>query len=487
MRDKTSQLVTGVLLLVASGWAWAELLSPDPVWKQGTLGNGLHWQILATPQRPADRIEVSLLIRTGALSENNQQAGYSHFLPRLALEQHTPLSAEQALSLWQQSIDPQHPQPVAVTSYNFTRFALSLPNNRPDLLKNALNWLAGSVGNMHITPETVNQALEVEDPVASWPLNTRDGWWRFRLKGSGMLGHDPAVMLKQPVDVPALNGFYRKWYTPDVMTLIIVGNVDGRTVSDQIIKTFSDLQGKRETPAPVATLAALPNTAISISSDKVTQDSLSLMWDAPWQPVSETSALLRHWLADVTREAMFQFMQSKLPDNPVTKDSDLQFHCQVLFQREQCAVTMTIPEDKLQGSAGYLARQLVTLRDNGLTDEEFDALIGQKRDELQKLFATYAHINTRALINQRLQALQNQMVDIAPEQYQKLRQQFLDGLTSAQLNQSLQRTLSREFSLVLFQPEGEAEYDVQQLKTQWERITGAPADTTSSLTSPGGE
>ncbi|STW66786.1 protein YhjJ [Klebsiella michiganensis] len=29
--------------------------------------------------------------------------------------------------------------------------------------------------------------------VATWPADTKEGWWRYRLKGSTMLGHDPAA------------------------------------------------------------------------------------------------------------------------------------------------------------------------------------------------------------------------------------------------------------------------------------------------------
>jgi predicted Zn-dependent peptidase len=47
-----------------------------------------------------------------------------------------------------------------------------------------------------------------------------------------------------------VKSFYQKWYTPDAMTLIVVGNVDSRAVVEQINKAFGDLKGKRETPAP---------------------------------------------------------------------------------------------------------------------------------------------------------------------------------------------------------------------------------------------
>ncbi|MDI4702793.1 ATP-binding cassette domain-containing protein, partial [Salmonella enterica subsp. enterica serovar Cerro] len=42
--------------------------------------------------------------------------------------------------------------------------------------------------------------------------------------------------------------------------------------------------GKRETPAPVPTLSPLRAESVSIMTDAVRQDRLSIMWDTPWQP-----------------------------------------------------------------------------------------------------------------------------------------------------------------------------------------------------------
>lgn len=44
--------------------------------------------------------------------------------------------------------------------------------------------------------------------------------------------------------------------TPDAMTLIVVGNIDARSVAEQINKTFGTLKGKRETPAGADAFAA---------------------------------------------------------------------------------------------------------------------------------------------------------------------------------------------------------------------------------------
>ncbi len=214
MQGTTIRLLAGgLLMMAAASYVQAEALQPDPAWQQGTLSNGFQWQVLATPQRPSDRVEIRLSIDIGSLNESAQQTGFSHLIPRIALTQSGSLPTMQARSMWQQGIDPKRPQPPAVVSYDYTRFNLSLPNNRSDLQKEALNWLASSLGKPNITQDSVNYALSVQDMVATWPQDTKEGWWRYRLKGSTMLGHDPAEPLKMPVDAKQVAEFYQKWYT----------------------------------------------------------------------------------------------------------------------------------------------------------------------------------------------------------------------------------------------------------------------------------
>ncbi|RCW98497.1 MULTISPECIES: pitrilysin family protein [Kosakonia] len=483
---KIRLLTGGLLMLAAVGYVQADALQPDPAWQQGTLANGFQWQVLATPQRPSDRIEIRLSIDTGSLTEGSQQSGFSHFIPRVALTHSGRLEPSQVRSLWQQGIDPKRPLPPALVSYEYTQYNLSIPNNRSDLLKEAMVYLADAAGNLTITPETVNHALASNDMVATWPPDTKDSWWRYRLKGSPLLGHDPAGTLKEPVDAAQLKGFYEKWYTPDAMTLIVVGNVDSRAIAEQIGKTFGELKGKRQTPAPVATLSPLPRQSVSLMSEGVTQDRLSIMWDSAWQPIRESAALERYWRADLAREALFWHIQQNLSKNNA-KEIGLGFDCRVLFQRAQCAINVDSPNDKLNTNVGVIARELAKVREKGLPEEEFKALIAQKNLELQKLFATYARASTDILISQRMRSLQNQVVDIAPEQYQKLRQNFLNNLTPQMLNQDLHQQLSQDMALVLLQPKGEPEFNMKDLQATWDEVMAPPADNAAAPAASGDE
>ena len=48
------------------------------------------------------------------------------------------------------------------------------------------------------------------------------------------------------------------------------------------------------------------------------------------------------------------------------------------YQRGQCAIHLDTPNNNLNGSTGFIARELANVRDNGLSKEEFDALLAQK-------------------------------------------------------------------------------------------------------------
>ena len=87
-----------------------------------------------------------------------------------------------------------------------------------------------------------------------------------------------------------------------------------------------------------------------------------------------------------------------------------------------------------------------------------------------KVLATYARTDTDVLMSQRLRSQQNGVVDIAPEQYQQLRQQFLTTLTLPVLNQELKQQLSREPAMLIAQPKGESELNAAELRAVYDKV-----------------
>lgn len=96
----------------------------------------------------------------------------------------------------------------------------------------------------------------------------------------------------------------------------------------------------------------------------------------PWQPIRESAALLRYWRADLAREALFWHIQQELTKTmPKTLASDLTAGC---CSCAQCAINVESPNDKLNANLGTVARELAKVRDKGLPEEEFNALVAQR-------------------------------------------------------------------------------------------------------------
>ncbi len=475
--------MSGMLLATVGGNVQAEALQPDPAWQQGKLINGFSWQVLTTPQRPNDHIELRLMVNTGSLAENAQQTGYARLLPRLALTHSESFSAAQLESLWQQQgTGAGRAQAPAVISYDYTLYSLSLPNGRPDLLREALRWMANTGGHLTINPPTIHAAMQTADPVATAPADPGGAWWHYRLKGSVLLAHDPGQSVRLPVSGQQLQQFYQRWYTPDAMTLYVVGNVDSRGLNEQIVKTFSPLKGKRDMPSTMPTLLPLASQPVSLMSDNGKEDSLKLVWDTPWQPIRDSRALNLYWRSDLAREALYLHIQQALQTakDGNLKQANLRFDCNVHYQRAQCAIHIDTAADNLMPAMTFVAHELANLRNAGLGKAEFDALMARKAGELSTLFATYARTDTGILMSQRLRSQQNDVVDIAPEQYQKLRNEFLTQLTLPMLNQELRTQLSQNAILILMQPKGEPEVNTKALQETYNHIM-APGPQPASI------
>jgi predicted Zn-dependent peptidase len=268
--------------------------------------------------------------------------------------------------------------------------------------------------------------------------------------------------------------------------------VDGRGLSEQINRTFSVLKGSRQTPQTLPTLSEVTTRSMTVMDENLTQDRLSLMWDNVWQPIQDSQALSAYWRSDLAREALFWHLQEALKSafetkkDATTPGPALGFDCNVQYQRAQCAIRIEAPQAKLAELFKRLSEELLVVRDKGISQSEFDALIAQKNDQLSKLFATYARTDTDVLMSQRLRSQQNGVVDIAPEQYQQLRQQFLSTLTLPVLNQELKQQLSREPAMLIAQPKGEPELNAGELRAVYDKVM-APAETTPAADAPATE
>jgi len=234
-----------------------QLMPVDPEVATGTLPNGLRYYVRANG-KPARRIEMRLVVKAGSVLEDPDQQGLAHFVEHMQFEgtQHFPGDGINGfLASLGQGIGPDA---NAATSFDDTQYTLRIPAGSPQVLDRALLLLEDWAHAATFDQDAIDRQRAIV--LSEWRLHlgaaerTQDKIRRVQLEGSRYANRppigDPAVLEKAPRE--QLVRFYRDWYRPDLMAVIVVGDVDRDATVAMIKAHFSPLASpatKRPRPA----------------------------------------------------------------------------------------------------------------------------------------------------------------------------------------------------------------------------------------------
>jgi zinc protease len=248
----------------------------DPEAVVGTLPNGLRYYVRANA-KPARRAELRLVVKAGSVLEDDDQRGLAHFVEHMEFEgtRHFP---GQGISEFLSSLGVGiGPDANAATSYDDTQYMLRVPTDVPDVLDRALlvleDWAHGATFDQ--------SAIEHERGIvlSEWRMHlgagerTQDKIRRAQLQGSRYADRspigDPDII--RSAQREQLLRFYRDWYRPDLMAVIVVGDVDRDAVAAMIKQRFSSLTAPSPArPRPTFDVPDHPGTRYVVVADKET-------------------------------------------------------------------------------------------------------------------------------------------------------------------------------------------------------------------------
>ena len=248
----------------------------DPEVVLGRLPNGLRYYVRANG-KPAHRAELRLVVKAGSVLEDDDQRGLAHFVEHMEFEgtRHFP---EHAIVDFLSSLGLGiGPDANAGTSYNDTQYTLRIPTDVPDVLDRALlvleDWAQGAVFD--------DAAIERERGIvlAEWRMNlgaaerTQNKMLAVQLQGSRYADRPPIGNpdIIQHAQRAQLTRFYHDWYRPDLMAVIVVGDIDRNAVTEMIRAHFSALAAPSpERPRPIFDVPEHPGTRYAIVTDNET-------------------------------------------------------------------------------------------------------------------------------------------------------------------------------------------------------------------------
>lgn len=259
------------LLLSAIQPAAAQNLSApipvDPQLTHGTLANGLDYYILHNP-RPAAKAELRLVVRAGSLNEADDQRGLAHLLEHMAFNgtAHFP---KQTLNDQMQRMGIRGADLNAYTNFNETVYILPIPLTQPDDLKIGLQVLEDWAFHMNLDAADIDQERNVV--VEEWRLSAQNPSAQIGQKNMAMILQNSNYPQRTPIGdmdivrhAPAqrLRDFYHDWYRPNLMSVIVVGDVDVAKTRALIEQKF----GNKTNPNP---MRSTPSTLIPNNSKPI--------------------------------------------------------------------------------------------------------------------------------------------------------------------------------------------------------------------------
>jgi zinc protease len=259
-----------------ASYSLSQSMPVDPEVTVGTLPNGLRYYVRANG-KPAHRAEMRLVVKAGSVLEDSDQLGVAHFVEHMEFEgtQHFPgKGVEDFLSSLGLSIGADA---NAETSYDDTQYTLRVPTDVPGVLDKALlvlqDWASGALFDQSGIDHERGIVL------SEWRLHlgagerTQDKITRVELEGSRYADRppigDPNII--QNVQRAQLTRFYHDWYRPDLMAVIVVGDIDRDAVAQMIRERFSSLTNPSpERPRPTFDVPDRAGTRYLVVTDKET-------------------------------------------------------------------------------------------------------------------------------------------------------------------------------------------------------------------------
>ena len=252
----------------------------SPLLRKGQLPNGLTYYIQKN-DKPARQVELRLVVKAGSVLEDDDQQGLAHFTEHMAFNGSTHFKGNELVSFLQ-SIGMRFGADLnAYTSFDETVYTLSVPTDKPGNLDKAFLVLQDWAGGLAFDKDAIDKERGVVLEESRRGKGAEDRLGKITLpkilEGSKYaqrlpIGHDDII---RSFPREAVKRFYDDWYRPNLMAVMVVGDVDPARAQAMVKKHFSGLKNPvPERTRPTETLPARTTQEAVVATDKEATNNL---------------------------------------------------------------------------------------------------------------------------------------------------------------------------------------------------------------------
>ena len=272
------KITLALLVLPATMWAQVadlnQKLPNDPDVRIGKLENGLTYYIRQN-DKPEEKVDLRLVINAGSILETDKQVGLAHFLEHMVFNG-TKTFPKNDLINYLQSIGVKFGQHLnAYTSFDETVYFLPLPSDDAEKLDKGFQILEDWAFNALLEGEDIDdeRGVVIEEYRTRLGANNR-----MMEKYLPKLLHNSHYANRLPIGTKEnletfkheeVRQFYKDWYRPNLMAVIVVGDIDINEMEAKIKSHFGKYQNPaNEKPRNQFDIPNHKENFVSINTDK---------------------------------------------------------------------------------------------------------------------------------------------------------------------------------------------------------------------------
>ena len=262
------------------------VIPQDDKLTKGELANGLKYYILPN-NTPSNKAEIRLVVQAGSLNEQDNERGLAHFMEHMVFNGTKNFPKHEMINTLQKMGVVFGADLNAQTGQDDTTYILPIPLNDPKNLSTAMQVLEDWAFNASLDADEIDK----ERPVITeeWRSSTLNPESRQRDKMLGALAKDSLYTERHPIgdigtiknfDPDVLRAFYKRWYRPNLMSVVVVGDVNAAKTKALIEQHFNPYRNPAN-PAVLKTVT-VPNNVepiIEVFQDpELTQNTVMLAY-----------------------------------------------------------------------------------------------------------------------------------------------------------------------------------------------------------------
>lgn len=234
-------------ILAQDTLSWTAPLPFDDEVTTGKLSNGFTYYIRKNTE-PENRVTMYLAVKAGSILETDEEQGLAHFLEHMNFNGLKHFPKNELVNYLQKAGVRFGSDLNAYTSFDETVYQLPIPSDDPELLKNGLQVMRDWAQDAMLDTEEIDKErgviLEEMRGGRGAQQRMRDQYFPMMLNGSKYAQRLPIGTedIVTNFDPEVIRNFHKKWYRPDLQSLIIVGDIDVAQMEAEVKRLFGDMR-----------------------------------------------------------------------------------------------------------------------------------------------------------------------------------------------------------------------------------------------------